>query len=225
VPVSVAQRIIIKFLSGEGVKPAEILRRLTEQFKEETLSRAQVFAWHKHFVEGREHVENEGHDRRPSTSLTAGQLARSWQLFFFGWHGLLHIDCLHERRTLNTAYYCEVQHAYRLKRRDLSMRDVVLLQDNAHPHTASVTQRKLEQLGWKTLEHPPYSPDLPPCDFHVFGPLNEALGGQRFNVVAGVEAYVRSWLQTRPTSFYEDGISKLPICWECVLKAGEYMVK
>jgi hypothetical protein len=30
-------------------------------------------------------------------------------------------------------------------------------------------------------------------------------------------------LQTRPTSFYEDGISKLPVRWEkCVLKAGEY---
>jgi hypothetical protein len=77
VHVSVVQRIIIKFLSWEGVKPAEILRRLTEQFKEETLSRAQVFAWHKQFVEGREHVENEGHDRRPRTSMTAGQLAMS----------------------------------------------------------------------------------------------------------------------------------------------------
>jgi histone-lysine N-methyltransferase SETMAR len=106
------------------------------------------------------------------------------------------------------------------------MREVVLLQDNACPHTASLTQRKLEQLGWKTLEHPPYSPDLSPCDFHVFGPLSEALGGQRFNVDAGVEAYVRSWLHTRPTSFYEDGISKLPIRWEkCVLKAEEYVEK
>jgi hypothetical protein len=39
-----------------------------------------------------------------------------------------------------------------------------------------------------------------------------------------VEAYVRSWLHTRPTSFYKDGISKLPIRWEkCVLKAGEYV--
>jgi hypothetical protein len=83
VPAPVAQRIIIKFLSGEGVKPAKILRRLTEQCKEETLSRVRVFAWHKHFVEGRELVENEGHDRRPRTSVTAGQLARSWQLFFY----------------------------------------------------------------------------------------------------------------------------------------------
>jgi hypothetical protein len=54
-------------------------------------------------------------------------------------------------------------------------------------------------------------------------PLKGALRGQRFNDDAGVEAYVRSWLQTRPTSFYDDGISKLPIRWEkCVLKAGEY---
>jgi hypothetical protein len=50
VPVSVAQCIIIKFLSREDVKPAQILRRLTEQFKEETLSRARVFAWHRQFV-------------------------------------------------------------------------------------------------------------------------------------------------------------------------------
>jgi hypothetical protein len=65
-----AQHIIIKFLFREGVKPAEILRRLTEQFKEETLSRARVFVWHKQFVESHEHVENEGHDRRPRNRVT-----------------------------------------------------------------------------------------------------------------------------------------------------------
>jgi hypothetical protein len=46
VSVSVAQRIIIKFLSRKGVRPVEILRRLTEQFKEERLPSARVFAWH-----------------------------------------------------------------------------------------------------------------------------------------------------------------------------------
>jgi hypothetical protein len=80
VPVSIAQRIIIKFLSREGVKPAEILRRLTEQFKEETLSRARVFAWHKQFVEGREYVEIEGHDRRPRTSVIENSIRRVQQL-------------------------------------------------------------------------------------------------------------------------------------------------
>jgi hypothetical protein len=80
VPVSVAQRITIKFLSQEGVKPAEILRRLTEQFKEQILSRARVFAWHKQFVEGREHVENEDHDRRPCTSVTENDIRFVQQL-------------------------------------------------------------------------------------------------------------------------------------------------
>jgi hypothetical protein len=37
VPASVAQRIIIKFLSGEGVKPAHILRRLTKSESESEL--------------------------------------------------------------------------------------------------------------------------------------------------------------------------------------------
>jgi histone-lysine N-methyltransferase SETMAR len=160
---------------------------------------------------------------KAKSRLPAGKVMAT---VFFDRRGLLHIDFLHERQIINAAYYCdvlsEVRKAYRRKRRDLSMREVVLLQDNARPHRAALTQLKLEQLGWKTLEHPPYSPSLSSCDFHVFGPLKEALGGQRFNDDARVEAYVRSWLHTRPTSLYEDGISKLPIRWEkCVLKAGE----
>jgi histone-lysine N-methyltransferase SETMAR len=171
-------------------------------------------------------VKKEGRARTGESQVTAV----SWQGHgncFFGTAWLVAYDFLHERWTINAAYYCEVlgevRQAYRRKRRDLSMREVILLQDNARLHTAALIQLKLEQLGWKTLERPPYSPDLSSCDFHVFCPLNEALGGQRFNDDAGVEAYVCSWLQTRPTSFYEDGISKLPIRWEkCVLKAGEY---
>lgn len=106
------------------------------------------------------------------------------------------------------------------------MRKVILLHDNARPHTAALTREKLEQLGWETLDHPPYSPDLSPCDFHMFGPLKEALGGQRFDSDAEVEAYVHNWLQTRPGSFYMEGIGKLPIRWEkCVSKAGDYVEK
>ena len=45
----VEQRIIIKFLSREGVELAEILRRLTAQFAEKTISRTQVYDRHKYF--------------------------------------------------------------------------------------------------------------------------------------------------------------------------------
>ena len=43
VPLSVAQRVIIRFLANEGVKSAEILTRLQAQFGDATLSRTQVF--------------------------------------------------------------------------------------------------------------------------------------------------------------------------------------
>jgi len=78
--------------------------------------------------------------------------------------------------------------------------------DNARPHSATLTQEKLAQMYWTALEQPPYSPDLSPCDYHMFGPLKEAQGGQRFDDDEQVENFVRKWLQTRPPSFYEEGI-------------------
>jgi len=42
VPTATAQRIIVKFLTNEGVKPSEILTRLRAQFGDMTLSSTQV---------------------------------------------------------------------------------------------------------------------------------------------------------------------------------------
>ncbi|EFN74649.1 Histone-lysine N-methyltransferase SETMAR, partial [Camponotus floridanus] len=91
------------------------------------------------------------------------------------------------------------------KRQDMPIRSVILLHDNARPHTAALTREKLNKIYWSTLEHPPYSPDLSPCDYHMFGPLKEELGGHRFDDDEGVETFVRNWLQTRPDSFFDDG--------------------
>jgi hypothetical protein len=35
------------------------------------------------------------------------------------------------------------------------------------------------RLGFELMEHPPYSPDLAPNNFHVFGPMKEAVRGRR----------------------------------------------
>jgi hypothetical protein len=47
VPSSVAQRIIIKFLTKEGVIPSEIFTMLQAQFGDECLSQPRVFSWAK----------------------------------------------------------------------------------------------------------------------------------------------------------------------------------
>jgi histone-lysine N-methyltransferase SETMAR len=43
-----------------------------------------------------------------------------------------------------------------------------------------VTTGALEEMHWEVLPHPTYSPNLAPSDFHLFGPLKEALGGRLF---------------------------------------------
>jgi histone-lysine N-methyltransferase SETMAR len=81
-------------------------------------------------------------------------------------------------------------------------------------------------MYWTALKHPPYSPDLSPCDYHMFGLLKGALGGQHFDSDEQVENFVRKWLQTRPASFYDAGIKKLPIRWQkCIEKGGNYVEK
>ncbi|KAJ8944640.1 hypothetical protein NQ318_004730 [Aromia moschata] len=67
---AVAQRIVIRFLTNEGVKPAEIWNRLRAQFEERTLSWARVKAWCAEFKKGRKQVENLSHAGRPRTSIT-----------------------------------------------------------------------------------------------------------------------------------------------------------
>jgi transposase len=45
---------------------------------------------------------------------------------------------------------------------------VALLHDNACQHTAACTQALLEHFNWELFDHPPYSPDLAPSDYHLF---------------------------------------------------------
>jgi len=42
---------------------------------------------------------------------------------------------------------------------------MIFNQDNAPSHKASFTQTAIQQLTFEVLDHPPYSPDLPPCDY------------------------------------------------------------
>jgi hypothetical protein len=39
----------------------------------------------------------------------------------------------------------------------------------------------LTEIGGTALQHPPYSPDLAPCDFWVFPTLKRQLRGKRFS--------------------------------------------
>ncbi|EZA49066.1 Histone-lysine N-methyltransferase SETMAR [Ooceraea biroi] len=49
---------------------------------------------------------------------------------------------------------------------------MLLLHDNARPHVAKQTVKKLADYKCEILLHPPYSPDLSPTDYHLFKHLD-----------------------------------------------------
>ena len=57
----------------------------------------------------------------------------------------------------------------------------MLHQDNAPPHTAICVAEFLAEKSIPVVPHPPYSPDLAPCDFWLFPKMKMKMKGNRYD--------------------------------------------
>jgi histone-lysine N-methyltransferase SETMAR len=64
--------------------------------------------------------------------------------------------------------------------RGASDRKLLVHADNARPHTALASMNFLDAHGMKKAPHPPYSPDLAPSNFYLFGYLKHCLASEAF---------------------------------------------
>ena len=82
---------------------------------------------------------------------------------FWDRHGVLLVEFMQQGTTINAATYCatltKLRRAIQNKRRGLLTSGVLLLHDNARPHSAIQTQNLIRSFGWEQIAHPPYSPD------------------------------------------------------------------
>ena len=97
--------------------------------------------------------KGEGVTDKSKTLLSAGKV---FALVFWDFKGVLHIDFLQERRTINAAYYCnildEAKVAYWRKRRGFSIRNFLLLFAKMPvPHTAKITREKTRENVLDTI--------------------------------------------------------------------------
>jgi len=75
------------------------------------------------------------------------------------------------------------------------------------------------------MDHPPYSLDLVPSDYHLFLHL-KFLGGKQFDDDNDLKDAVQKWLTLQTATFYEEGIQKLvPHYDKCLNNGGEYVEK
>ena len=143
------ERYAIKFCFKLGKKATETYGMLQTTFGPSCMNEASVSEWHKRFKEGRESVRDNESCRRSkevNTPELIGQrvveVLREFRKRFLGKRPALFKSCQ--------------WHFH---------------QDNAPVHNSILVIDYLTKMGIKTVPHPPYSPDLAPCDFWLFPKL------------------------------------------------------
>jgi len=149
---------------------------------------------------------------------------------FWDIDGVILVDVMARCETINlNACIKALQKLKQRYRRVLPNRnpgDMLIQHDNAHPHTSLRTQEAIAKFGWTVLPHPPHSPDLSPSDFHLFGPLKDALCRTRFEDDESMIRAARTWLHDQETSWYREGMHALVSCWRKAIDVdGDYVEK
>ncbi|KAL4154057.1 hypothetical protein QTP88_001890 [Uroleucon formosanum] len=100
----------------------------------------------------------------------------------------------------------------------------ILHQDNAPAHSALSVKRFLAKNRTPVLQHPPYSPDLAPCDFWLFPKLKSALKGTHFESVEAVKTKATEVLKALQEKDFQHCFNQWKIRMErCVKHGGEYI--
>ena len=96
--------------------------------------------------------------------------------------------------------------------------------DNAPIHTAEAVKRRMRDLNLVVLPHPPYSPDLAPSDFYLFGKLKNCAKGLIFEDENDVVEWVRETFQNISNeelqSVFTEWIKRLR---KCIEVGGDYI--
>jgi transposase len=97
----------------------------------------------------------------------------------------------------------KIRRAIQNKRRGMLTYGVVFLDDNVGPHTAARNRALPDQWHWELFDHPAYSPDLVPSDYHLFTYLKKWLGSQCFYNNEDLMEGVKTWQSSQAANFFD----------------------
>uniref|UniRef100_A0A1I7SHQ9 Histone-lysine N-methyltransferase SETMAR n=1 Tax=Bursaphelenchus xylophilus TaxID=6326 RepID=A0A1I7SHQ9_BURXY len=68
-------------------------------------------------------------------------------------------------------------------------------------------------MGWEVLDHPPYSPDISPTDFHLFRGLEHWIRGKKIR-------FLKEFFASKARAWYARGINLLEERWQKLIESG-----
>lgn len=165
----------------------------------------------------------------PTTSKADTHQRKVMLSIWWDYKGIIYFEIQPRNVTINSNIYCQqltnLNEALQKKRPDLvNRKGIVFHHDNARPHTSLVTQKKLLELGWDVLPHPPYSPDIAPSDYHLFRSLQNSLSDKTFTTDSSIKSHLESFVEQKDKHFFESGIMSLPERWQqIIVQNGAYI--
>ena len=103
---------------------------------------------------------------------------------------------------------------------------VVILHESAWPHTVTRTNALIKIFICEIFDHPPYSPDLTPSDYHLFTKMKVWLATQRFHTNEELMDGGHNWLHNLGAPFFDEGLQKLVSRYnKCLNVDGSYVEK
>jgi hypothetical protein len=140
---------------------------------------------------------------------------------------IVHFEFLKQGRTVNQHCYLEIlarlRDAVRQRTLEIWPDAWILHHSSALAHDVLTVREFLAKKSIMKLDHPPYYPDLAPCDFWLFPKLKTALKGHRFPDIADIQGHATIVLQSIPEEEFQK-------CFEqckhrlskCVCAQGDY---
>ena len=165
---------------------------------------------------------------RPQILKTGFRSRKRMFTIFFNSQGPVCVDIMPQDSTITAQYYTTEVIPKVIAQRQAAAQTrsgpkILFHHDNAGPHKARLTTNYLDEIDVGVLPHPPYSPDLAPCDFWLFPKIKNKISGRPFNRIQDLAKAVHSELRGIPTSEYRECFEKWKMRMErCIQVNGEY---
>lgn len=219
-------RHIIEFLILKKKSPKDIYHELLDTYGDDCPSKTTVYFWCSEIRHGRKSLEDDPRSGRPCTA-TSPQLCEEILLTVRADRRVT-VRRLAEIHGVSKSSI-DVILRERLHMKKLCARWVprmLLLQDNAPPHTSQIAIAAADQCGYRLLPHPPYSPDLAPSDYYLFANLKLHVKGRRYNTDCDVMDAVDEFFEGCSADWFKRGLAMLENRWQaCIVAKGDYFEK
>ena len=165
---------------------------------------------------------------RPKKARMQKSKLKTMLICFFDQEGIVHREFVPPGMTVNADFYCDVlrrlrENVRRKRPQKWQNQKLIIHHDNAPAHRSFKVSQFLAKNSMTVVPHPPYSPDLAPCDFFLFPKLKLRMKGRRFDTIEEIQEESQRVLDTIPKRDFQGCFQAGQKRWDrCIRAKREY---